>query len=109
MNDGAAGKIEYSEFCQPAAAPPYPVSYRAINNGKPQGGEEEKGSEFNPFDDSARNQSHGNNGEHALKDGKSQLRDRGSVTADGSAPTLLNPAKLSPPIIPPISFPKLRL
>ena len=83
MNHQATGKVMHPHFTQPAAAAPYPVADRIIDQNRPEQTEEHKGPEADPFGKGAGNQRRRNNGEHALVDHEHGLRNGGCVIGTG--------------------------
>ena len=55
VNHSAAGKVESSQFSQPASGAPNPVCQWSVNQGGPQDNEDQQGAKFHPFGEGAGN------------------------------------------------------
>ena len=105
MDGDTPCEIEGAQLTEPTAIPPYPVHQRIIHKCGPEQAEQHKRAEPHPFGKSARNQSRGDNGEHALIDHEDLMGDGTGINrvrfhAHTSEPEPLQPTGDSPFIRP---------
>ena len=83
MNHQAAGEIKHAHTAEPAAFAPYPMTYRVVDEHRPENGEHEKRHEPHPLREGTGYQGRGDHREHTLIDHEHGLGDRGGIIGAG--------------------------
>jgi len=84
MNYCAAGEVKHAQFAHPAADTPDPVSYRVINQCRPDQREDHESGKLHPLGKRTCDECRGDDCEHSLKNHECHMRNcRGIIGVGG--------------------------